>query len=37
LRNILTFDPENQEVKRAMDKAILQAGNLEKIKLDDAK
>ena len=36
-RNILTFDPENQEVKKAMDKAILQAGNLEKIKLDDAK
>jgi len=36
-RNILTFDPENQEVKKAMDKAILQAGNLEKIKSDDAK
>jgi tetratricopeptide (TPR) repeat protein len=36
-RNILTFDPENQEVKKAMDKAILQAGNLEKIKLDDTK
>ena len=37
LKNILTFDPEDQEVKRAMDKAILQAGNLEKIKLDDTK
>jgi len=36
-RSILTFDPENQEVKKAMDKAILQAGNLEKIKSDDAK
>jgi tetratricopeptide (TPR) repeat protein len=36
-RNILTFDPENLEVKKAMDKAVLQAGNLEKIKLDDAK
>ena len=36
-RNILTFDPENQEVKKAVDKAIVQAGNLEKIKLDDTK
>ncbi len=36
-RNILTFDPENLEVKKAMHKAILQAGNLEKIKLDETK
>lgn len=36
-KNILTFDPENGEIKKAMDKAIVQAGNLEKIKLDDAK
>jgi tetratricopeptide (TPR) repeat protein len=31
-RDILTFDPENLEVKKATDKAILQTGNLEKIK-----
>ena len=36
LRNILSFDPENLEVKKAMDKAILQARNLEKIKSDNA-
>ncbi len=36
-KSILTFSPENQEVKKAVDKAILQAGNLEKIKLDDTK
>jgi tetratricopeptide (TPR) repeat protein len=36
-KNILTFDPENLEVKKAMDKAILQAGKLEKIKSDDTK
>jgi len=35
-RNILTFDPENLEVKKAMDKAIRQVRNLEKIKSDDA-
>jgi len=29
-RNILTFDPENLEVKKAMDKAIRQVRNLEK-------
>jgi tetratricopeptide (TPR) repeat protein len=34
-RNILTFDPENLEVRKAMDKAIRQARNLEKIKSDD--
>ena len=36
-RNILTFDPENPEVKKAMERAILQAGNMEKIRLDDIK
>jgi tetratricopeptide (TPR) repeat protein len=36
-RNILTFDPENLEVKKATDKAILQIRNLEKIELDDTK
>ena len=36
-RNILTFDPENLEVKKATDKAILQTRNLEKIKSDDTK
>lgn len=36
-RNILTFDPENLEVKKAMDKAILQTRNLEKIKSDNTK
>ena len=34
-RNILTFDPENLEVKKAMEKAIRQARNLEKIKSHD--
>jgi tetratricopeptide (TPR) repeat protein len=36
-RNILTFDPENLEVKKATDKATLQIRNLEKIELDDTK
>jgi tetratricopeptide (TPR) repeat protein len=36
-KNILTFDPENLEVKKAMDKAILQTRNLEKIKSDNTK
>jgi tetratricopeptide (TPR) repeat protein len=36
-KNILTFDPENLEVKKAMDKAILQTRNLGKIKSDDTK
>jgi tetratricopeptide (TPR) repeat protein len=36
-RNILTFDPENLEVNKATDKAILQIRNLEKIELDDTK
>ena len=36
-RNILTFDPEDLEVKKATDKAILQIRNLEKIKSDDTK
>ena len=36
-RDILTFDPENLEVKKAMDKAIHQARNLEKMKSDDTK
>jgi len=36
-RNILTFDPENLEVKKATDKAIRQARNLEKIKSDDTR
>jgi len=36
-RNILTFDPENLEVKKATDMAILQTRNLEKIKSDDTK
>jgi len=35
-RNILTFDSENLEVKKAMNKAIRQVRNLEKIKSDDA-
>lgn len=34
-RNILTFDPENPEVKKATDKAIIQSRNLRKIKSDD--
>jgi tetratricopeptide (TPR) repeat protein len=32
-RNILTFDPENIEVKKTIDKAILQDRNLKKIKV----
>jgi tetratricopeptide (TPR) repeat protein len=36
-RSILTFDPENQEVKKAMDKAILQTRNLEKINSEGTK
>jgi tetratricopeptide (TPR) repeat protein len=36
-RDILTFDPENLEVKKATDKAILQTGNLEKIKSEHTK
>jgi hypothetical protein len=32
-----SFDPENLEVKKATDKAILQTENLEKIKSDDTK
>jgi tetratricopeptide (TPR) repeat protein len=36
-RNILTFDPENLEVKKAMSRAIRQARKLEKIKSDDTK
>jgi tetratricopeptide (TPR) repeat protein len=36
-RNILTFDPENLEVKKATDKAIIQSRNLKKIKSDDTK
>jgi tetratricopeptide (TPR) repeat protein len=35
--NILTFDSENLEVKKASDMATLQSGNLKKIKLDDTK
>ena len=34
-RDILTFDPENLEVKRAMSKAILQSRNLKKINWED--
>jgi tetratricopeptide (TPR) repeat protein len=36
-RNILTFDPENLEVKKAVDKAILQTENLKKIRSDDTR
>jgi len=36
-RSILTFDPENPEVKKATDKAIFQSKNLKKIKSDDSK
>jgi tetratricopeptide (TPR) repeat protein len=36
-RDILTFDPENLEVKKATNKAIIQTGNLKKIKSDDTK
>jgi tetratricopeptide (TPR) repeat protein len=31
-KTILTFDPENQEIKKAVDMATLQLGNLQKIK-----
>jgi len=31
-KTILTFDPENQEIKRAVDIATLQLENLQKIK-----
>ena len=34
-KNILTFDTENLEVKKAANKAIIQSGNLKKIKSDD--
>jgi tetratricopeptide (TPR) repeat protein len=34
-RNILTFDPENLEVRKAMDRAIRQVWNLEKIDSDN--
>jgi len=36
-RDILTFDPENLEVRKATDKATLQTRNLKKIKSDDTK
>jgi len=36
-RNILSFDPENLEVKKARNKAILQTRNLEKFESDDTK
>ncbi len=36
-KTILTFDPENLEVKKATDRAILQTGNLKKINSDDTK
>ncbi len=36
-KNILTFDPENSEIKKATDKAILQVDNLKTIDSDDAK
>lgn len=36
-KNILTFDPENLEVKKATDKAILQTGNLQKMRSGDTK
>jgi len=36
-RSILTFNPENPEVKKAVDRAILQSKNLERNKLDDTK
>ena len=35
--NILTFDPENQEVKKAADMATFQSQDLEKIKSEDTK
>ncbi len=34
---ILSFDPENQEAKKAKDKATLQAGNLERVKSEPLK
>ncbi|OGP98928.1 MAG: hypothetical protein A2026_09535 [Deltaproteobacteria bacterium RBG_19FT_COMBO_46_12] len=34
-KDILTFDTENLEVKKAANKAIIQSGNLKKIKSDD--
>jgi len=36
-KSILTFDPENLEVKKAMSRAIRQVRNLEKIKFNEAK
>lgn len=36
-RDILTFDPENLEVRKAIDRAIFQTGNLKKISSDDAR
>jgi tetratricopeptide (TPR) repeat protein len=36
-KNILTFDPESLEVRKATDMATLQSGNLKKIKSDDTK
>ncbi len=33
-KDILSFDPENQEVKKATDKAVFQSRNLKKIKSD---
>ncbi len=36
-KKILTFDPENPEVKKATDKAIFQSKNLKKIKAGDDK
>jgi tetratricopeptide (TPR) repeat protein len=36
-RDILTFDPENLEVKKATNKAIIQSRNLKIIKSDDTK
>ena len=36
-KSILTFDPENLEVKKAMSRAIRQVTNLEKIKFNEAK
>ncbi|OGP78142.1 MAG: hypothetical protein A2V86_03085 [Deltaproteobacteria bacterium RBG_16_49_23] len=36
-RSILTFDPQNQEVKKAVDTALLHSRNLERSKAYDAK
>jgi len=36
-RDILTFDPENLEVRKATDMAIFHIGNLKKINWDDAR